>query len=83
MRGRNRSTLILVVLLIVGVIIGGVIGDLLQHKVPFLAKSYPIGIKQPIHLDLNVVELTFGIIIDFNVASLVGLILAILLFRKI
>ncbi|RKD33198.1 DUF4321 domain-containing protein [Thermohalobacter berrensis] len=83
MRTRNRSSLVLIILLIVGIVIGGVIGDLLSDKLPILSKSYPVGLKEPVHLDLKVVDLTFGLLVNINVASIIGLILSILIFRKL
>ncbi|EOC99830.1 DUF4321 domain-containing protein [Caldisalinibacter kiritimatiensis] len=82
MRARNRNTLLLITLLIVGIIIGGILGDILSDQVPFLNKSYPIGF-QPVHIDLNVIDMTFGLMIDINVASIIGIVLAILIFKRI
>jgi uncharacterized protein DUF4321 len=83
MRGKGRSTSLLLLLLILGVVLGGIIGELLSDKVPFLSYSYPIGLKNPVHLDLSVIDLTFGLIIDINVASAVGFLLAFLMYRRL
>ena len=83
MRSNGKSTLILLILLAIGIVIGGVIGDLLGDIVPFLSYSYPIGLDTPLHLDLSVISLVFGLKIDVNVASAIGLILAYLMYRKI
>lgn len=83
MKSRNRSIGILVLLLIIGVVIGGIIGDLLGQEVEFLSRSYPIGLKTPILLDLSIINLTFGLMIDINVASVIGLIIAIIVYKKI
>jgi hypothetical protein len=82
MRSRNKSTFLLVVLLIVGIVIGGILGDLLADKLPILDKSYPIGFE-PVHFDLNVIDFTIGLMIDVNVASIIGLAIAIFIFKKI
>jgi len=83
MRGKSRSIWLLLLLLAVGITIGGVIGDILSDKVAFLSYSYPIGLKQPVHLDLNVIDLTFGLMLDINIASIIGLVIAIILYRKL
>ncbi len=83
MRGKGRSISLLLLLLIVGIVLGGIIGYLLSDKIPFLSYSYAIGLKNPIHLDLNVIDLTFGLMIDVNVASVIGLLLALLIYKRL
>ncbi len=83
MMGKNRNPLVLLIFLAIGIVIGGVIGDLLGDVVPFLSYSYPIGLSSPLHLDLSVLDLTFGLMLDVNVASAIGLILAYLMYRKL
>ena len=83
MRGKNRSIGLMIFLLAIGVVIGGVVGDLLGDKVPLLSYSYPIGLKQPVYLDLSVIRLTFGLLIDINVASVIGLGLSYYMYRKL
>lgn len=83
MRPRNRNLALLFLLIIVGVVLGSIIGDLLSDKIPLLANSYPIGFKTPIHLDLSVIDLTFGFIIDINIASVIGFLIAFLLYKRL
>lgn len=83
MRTRNRNLALLIALAIIGVVLGSVIGDLLSDKIPLLAYSYPIGIKTPMHLDLSVIELTFGLVIDINIASVIGFLLAFLMYKRL
>lgn len=83
MKPRNRSLALLFVLIITGIVLGGIIGDLLSDKVPLLAYSYPIGLKTPLHLDLRVIELTFGLVIDINIASVVGFIIAFIMYKRL
>lgn len=83
MRSNNRNPWVLVLLILFGIIIGGIIGDLLGDQIQFLDKSYAIGLQEPIHLDLNVIELTFGLMFNINIASVIGFILSLVIFRKI
>ncbi|WP_352420128.1 DUF4321 domain-containing protein [Proteiniborus sp.] len=83
MRTRNRSLALLIALVIIGVVLGSVIGNLLSDKIPLLAYSYPIGLKTPVHLDLSVIELTLGLVIDVNMASVIGFLLAFLMYKRL
>ncbi|WIV10594.1 DUF4321 domain-containing protein [Proteiniborus sp. MB09-C3] len=83
MRPRNRNLALLFALTIIGVVLGSVIGNLLGDKIPLLSYSYPIGIKTPVHLDLSVIELTFGLIIDINIASAIGFLLAFFMYKRL
>lgn len=83
MRARNRNSVVLVIILAIGLIIGGLIGDLLSDKLPILGYSYPIGFTQPIHLDLSIIDITFGFMVDINLASAIGLIIALIIYKKL
>ena len=49
----------------------------------WLSYGQSFGLDNPIVLDLNVLKLTFGIVFNINVASIIGMILAIFIYRKI
>lgn len=83
MRAKNRNLAVLFALIITGVVLGGIIGDLLSDKIPLLAHSYPIGLKTPLHLDLSVIELTFGLVIDINIASAIGFLIAFVMYKRL
>lgn len=83
MRAKNRNLAVLFALIVAGVVLGGIIGDLLSDKIPLLAYSYPIGFKIPLHLDLSVIELTFGLVIDINIASAIGFLIAFVMYKRL
>ncbi len=83
MRIRTRNPWVLVLLLITGAIIGGFLGQYLSQFFPFLQNNFPIGIKDPFFLDIGVLSLVFGFVVNINVAGVLGLILAVLVFLKI
>lgn len=83
MRSRTRNPWVLFLLLITGIVIGGIIGDLLSDQIPILAYNYAIGLKSPIHLDLRVIDLTFGLALDISIASVIGLIISVFIYRKL
>lgn len=80
---KNRKHSTLIIILIIGVILGSFIGDLFSDSVDILSKNYSIGMKSPLKLDLKVLDLTLGFNITINLASVIGFILALLIYKKI
>jgi len=80
---KDKSWLILIVLLILGAFLGKIGGDLLAKQVPLLAKTYPAGME-PLRFDLlGFFNLTIGFRFYLNVASGLGMLLALLLYRRL
>lgn len=82
---RNKSTWILILFILAGLVVGGLIGEL-AGQVDFLwwlsyGKSF--GLSSPIQLDLNIAQITFGLMFKINIASIIGLVIAILIYRKV
>ncbi|SKC64440.1 DUF4321 domain-containing protein [Maledivibacter halophilus] len=82
MRSRNRNPWLLLLLLLVGLVIGGVIGDIFGDSIKWLGYSKSIGIS-PATLDLNVIQLTFGFTMNISLTSILGLIIALLIFNRL
>ena len=84
MRGtKNGWTLLLLIL--AGVVLGGFIGSL-AAGVPgldWLNYGQAFGLENPIVLSLGLVVLTFGLTIKITIASIIGIVLAILIYRWI
>jgi len=78
-----QSPWVLALLLLTGVILGSILGEVLGKMVPILGIGRTIGFVQPVVLDLNVITLTLGLKIKLNLASILGLLSAVLLYRKI
>ena len=79
---RNRNTGVLIFIVVAGVLIGSLIGVMLSRFVPILEFGPgPLGIQQ-FHLDLRIITLQFGFLIDLNLAGLIGIILAVFLVKK-
>ena len=68
-------------LIVVGVVIGGLIGDIFKDSIQILSYSKSIGF-QPFTLDLIVLRTTIGLMVNFNVASIIGIIFAIIIFSR-
>lgn len=77
-----------ILFVVVGAILGGILGELLKNVnalagiMPSLTASFPIFDMAPMTLDLYVLRLTFALSFTPNVMSMLGIILAIVLYRK-
>ncbi|MBQ9313586.1 MAG: DUF4321 domain-containing protein [Clostridia bacterium] len=68
-----------------GIIIGGLIGDFAK-TVPYLqwlgyGKSF--GLTEPLKLDISVLQISFSFMFELNVASVIGILTAVLVYRKV
>lgn len=78
-----------VVVMIIGALMGTVLGEVVgvyaQSGVihDIFVKGVDFGLAQPFNLDLKVFTLTFGASVKLNLASVLGMVLAALLVRKI
>jgi hypothetical protein len=63
-------------------IIGSFIGDILSPYLPsLLSKSFEIGVK-PFLINLKVLSITLGFTVSMNVMSVVGVVIALIIFGK-
>ena len=83
MATRDKNIWILILFILSGLVIGGLLGEL-AGQVDFLwwlSYGQSFGLETPISLNLNIVQITFGLML--NIASIIGLIIAILIYRKV
>lgn len=73
------------ILLFSGIILGGLLGELATQIsfLSWLGYGQTFGLTEPLLLDIGVVNLSFGIIFKLNVASIIGILLAVFAYRKI
>ena len=85
MATREKNIWILLVFILAGLVIGGLIGQLAQniYFLWWLSYGQSFGFSTPIQLDLNIIQLTFGLMLKINIASIIGVIIAILIYRKV
>ena len=85
MATREKNIWILVVFLLSGLVVGGLLGKLASEVswLSWLSYEQQFGLENPLVLDLSVVKLTFGLMFKINVASIIGMILAIFIYKKI
>ena len=81
--GKNNWGLFLLVL--AGIVVGGFIGNL-AAGVPglsWLGYGQSFGLTSPIVLDLGIMVVTFGLSIKITIASIIGILIAIIIYRLI
>lgn len=81
--GKNNWALFLLIL--TGIVLGGFIGNLAAGVswLSWLAYGQTFGLTSPLILDLGIMVLTFGLTIRITIASIIGVLLAILIYRLI
>ena len=82
---RDSKVWILIIFLLAGLVIGGLLGEL-ASKIDFLwwlSYGESFGLTTPIELDLHVITITFVLWFKMNVASIIGMAIAIFIYRKV
>ena len=84
MSTRDKSTWIVLLFIFAGLVIGGLLGEVASQVdwLSWLAYGQTFGIENPFVLDFNVMSLTFAFALHINIASIIGLAIAIFLYRK-
>lgn len=86
---RGDSVIVLLVILILGALIGTVIGEVIATIAPggtlekIFSRGINPGLAPPATLDLKVISLSFGFSVKINLSSLLGIGLALLIYRKL
>lgn len=85
MATKEKNIWVFLVFLLSGLVLGGLLGEL-ASKVEWLwwlGYGQSFGLSSPIELDLSVITITFGLMFKINVASIIGMAIAILIYKKI
>ncbi|MBO4996686.1 MAG: DUF4321 domain-containing protein [Lachnospira sp.] len=79
----RKNSWALFLLLLAGIVLGSFIGYLSQSVsfLSWLSYGKTFGLESPVVLNLGVLVLTFGLTIDINIASIIGVIIAIIIYR--
>ncbi len=82
---RSKNGWVLLVMLLSGIVLGGFIGMLTANVsgLSWLNYGQDFGLESPIVLDLGLLVLTFGLQIQISIASIIGVVLAIIIYRKL
>lgn len=81
--GKNIWALFLLIL--AGIVLGGFIGTLTAdiQVLGWLNYGQTFGFENPVKLDLGIIVLTFGMTIRITVAGIIGIILAVIIYRHL
>jgi len=82
---KQKNVWILLLFILSGLVVGGLLGDLAK-EVDFLwwlGYGESFGLSSPLELDLSIVQISFGLMFKINIASIIGMIIAIVIYRKV
>lgn len=77
----HKNSWVCVLLIMAGIVIGGFIGSLFPST--WLNYGQSFGLTQPLVLDLGILSVTFGLSIRLTIAGIIGIALAIIIYRLI
>lgn len=82
---RGASGWALFLLVFAGIVIGGFVGEWLgvYQSFSWLAYGKTFGLVSPVVLDLNMLVITFGLTVKFNIASIIGIVIAFIIYRRL
>lgn len=82
---RDKNIWILLVFILSGIVIGGLLGNVAANVdgLSWLSYGQSFGLTSPLVLDLNIINITFGFMLKINIASIIGIAIAIFIYRKI
>lgn len=70
---------------LVGLVLGGILSNYASNikYLEWLKIGSTIGMDNPVNINLAVIHLTFGIRFDMYIGSIIGLIIALVLYRRL
>lgn len=77
----HKNNWVCVLLIMAGIVIGGFIGSLFPNT--WLNYGQSFGLTQPLVLDLGILSITFGLSLRLTIAGIIGIALAIIIYRLI
>ena len=79
----SKNSWALFLLILSGIVLGGFIGSLTAGipALSWLDYGQVFGLAEPVVLNLGILVLTFGLTIKISIASIVGLVLAVIIYR--
>lgn len=85
MATREKNVWILILFILCGIVVGGLLGEL-ASQVDFLwwlSYGQEFGFSDPITLNLQVITISFALMFKINISSIIGMVLAIFIYKKI
>jgi len=85
MATRDKSFWMLLIFILCGLVIGGLLGQLAGNIswLWWLSFGESFGLESPFVLDLSILSITFAFKITINVASIIGIAIAVFVYKKI
>ena len=85
MATRDRNFWVFLVFLLSGLVIGGLLGDLASRVdwLWWLGFGQEFGLESPLVLNLNIIKITFALMVKINIASILGIAIALLVYRRV
>ncbi|MCI8744712.1 MAG: DUF4321 domain-containing protein [Lachnospiraceae bacterium] len=82
---KSKNGWVLLIMLLSGIVLGGFIGMLTANVsgLSWLNYGQSFGLESPVVLNLGLLVLTFGLTIQISIASIIGVVLAIIVYRKL
>ena len=85
MATKEKNIWILLIFILSGLVGGGLLGELASRVdwLWWLSYSQSFGLNTPITLDLSIMQITFALMFKISISSIIGLILAVFIYKKI
>lgn len=82
---RNKNGWVLVLVLLAGLTVGGFIGSLCKdiQYLSWLDYGQTFGLEEPVSLDLGLIWISVQAVVKFTISGIIGMVLSILIYRKI
>ena len=80
---KNKNVWVLLILLLTGVVLGGFLGNVTEGipALSWLSFGESFGLNTPLVLDFGILVVTFGLSIRITMAGIIGVVLALLVYR--
>lgn len=84
MATRDKNIWVLILFIFAGIVVGGLLGELASgiDFLWWLGYGESFGLSEPLVLDLSIISLSFGIQFKINIASIIGIAIALFIYRK-
>lgn len=82
---KYKNGWLLLIFILIGIVLGGLIADVSAGiaSLSWLGYGNSFGLTSPLVLDLGVIVVTFALQIKITIASIIGVVLAILIYKFI
>lgn len=80
----SKNIFVLIIFMFSGLVVGGFIGKLLENVkyLNFLNYGKTFGISSPLILDLDIINLQFGLTFRFTIAGILCMIIAVFIYKR-